>query len=83
MPELKRVEIPENAKASLRVLLTQKQQAEQLIGIYVRALRDSLNIEGEGWTLELENMVFIQQAPSNGEGDADVVGAIASNPARE
>lgn len=78
MSELKRVEIPDSAKESLKVLLAQKQQTDQLIQTYIRALQDALGIQGTGWTLELGAMAFIQQSP-NGKVEADVVGAIAGN----
>ena len=79
MWEKTQVEIPESAKASLRILLAQRQQAETLIGTYIQALRDSLNVEGDGWTIELNNMIFIKQTSPNGKVTADVVGAIASD----
>ena len=84
MWERKQVEIPESAKASLRMLLGQKQQAEVLINTYVRALRDTLNIEGEGWTIDMNEMVFLRSDQStNGKVEKeDVVGAIASDNTR-
>ena len=78
MSEAKRVEIPESAKESLRMLMAQKQQQDQLIQTYIRALQDTLEIKGQGWTLELTEMAFIQQSP-NGKAGADVVGAIAGD----
>lgn len=78
MQELQRVEIPDNAKQSLRLLLAQKQQTDQLINTYVQALRDGLDIQGDGWAIELKDMAFVQQSP-NGKVDADGLGAIASN----
>ena len=78
MSELQRVEIPDSAKQSLRLLLAQKQQTEQLINTYIQALRDSLDIQGDGWAIQLVDMVFVQQSP-NGKVDTDVLGAIAGN----
>ena len=78
MADITRVEIPDSAKESLKVLLAQKQQTDQLIQTYIRALQDTLDIQGTGWTLELAEMVFIKQSP-NGKVEADVVGAIAGN----
>ena len=78
MSDSKRVEIPDSAKESLKVLLAQRQQTDQLIQTYIRALQDTLGIQGTGWTLELAEMAFIKQSP-NGKVEADVVGAIAGN----
>ena len=78
MADITRVEIPDSAKESLKVLLAQKQQTDQLIQTYIRALQDTLDIQGTGWTLELAEMAFIKQSP-NGKVEADVVGAIAGN----
>jgi len=78
MSELQRVEIPDSAKQSLRLLLAQKQQTEQLINTYIQALRDSLDIQGDGWAIQLVDMVFVQQSP-NGKVDSDVLGAITGN----
>jgi len=82
MADITRVEIPDSAKESLKVLLAQKQQTDQLIQTYIRALQDTLDIKGTGWTLELGAMAFIKQSP-NGKVEADVVGAIAGNTQRE
>tara|TARA_Y100000310_G_scaffold285500_1_gene308996 strand:+ start:251 stop:508 length:258 start_codon:yes stop_codon:yes gene_type:complete len=73
MSELNRFEIPESAKQSLRALLAQRQQVEQLINTYVRALKDGFNIEGDGWVLELQDMVFVQQSPNGKAERSDVV----------
>ena len=78
MSDSKRVEIPQSAKDSLQILIGQKQHADQLIQTYIRALQDTLGIQGTGWTLELAEMAFIKQSP-NGKVEADVVGAIAGN----
>jgi hypothetical protein len=78
MSQPERIEIPESAKESIRALLAQKQQTEQMIQVYIRALQDALNIKGQGWTLELGEMAFIQNSP-NGKVEADVVGAVAGN----
>ena len=79
---LSRIELPERAKESLKMLLTQKQQAEQMVLTYIRVLQDVLDIKGEGWTLELKEMAFVQKSP-NGKVEADVVGAIAGDSATE
>ena len=78
MSDSKRVEIPQSAKDSLQILIGQKQHADQLIQTYIRALQDTLDIQGTGWTLELAEMAFIKQSPI-GKVVADVVGAIAGN----
>jgi len=74
MSELSRFEIPESARQSLRALLAQRQQIEQLINTYIRALRDSFNIEGDDWLLEINDMAFVQQSP-NGKVQKEVVGS--------
>ena len=73
-----RVEIPEGARESLRMLFAQKQQIESNIQLYVRALQDTLDVKGEGWSLDIVEMEFSKQSP-NGKVDADVVGTVASN----
>ena len=40
MSEPNRIEIPEGARESLRVLMQQKQQQDQLIQTYIRALQE-------------------------------------------
>ena len=58
----KKVEIPESAQGSLRVLLAQQKQLQNDIQIYIRALQDTLGIEGDGWSLDLQGMAFTQQS---------------------
>ena len=82
MADTNRIDIPEGAKESLKALFAQRQQAEQMIQTYIRALQDTLDIKGTGWTLELAEMAFVQQSP-NGKVEADVVGAIAGDSATE
>jgi acetone carboxylase gamma subunit len=72
------VEIPDDAKESLRMLFSQRQQAEQMIQTYIRALQDSLNVKGDGWTLNIADMVFVKESP-NGKVEADVVGAVTGD----
>jgi len=76
--EEKKIEIPESAKESLRLLLSQQRQLQNDIKLYIRALQDTLGIKGDGWSLELQDMIFTQQSP-NGKAKADVVGAVADN----
>jgi len=73
-----RVDIADGAKASLRGLFAQRQQVEQMIQAYVKALQDTLDIQGEGWSLNIAEMAFIRESP-NGKVEADVVGAIAGD----
>ena len=73
-----KVEIPASAKESLKMLFAQRQQIESNIQLYVRALQDTLDIKGEGWSLDIAEMVFNKQSP-NGKVQADVVGTVASN----
>ena len=83
MSDSKRVEIADDAKASLRGLFAQRQQVEQMIQAYVKALQDTLDIHGEGWSLNIAEMAFIQQSP-NGKVEAkDVVGATTGNTSGE
>ena len=77
-----RVDIADNAKESLRGLFAQRQQAEQMIQAYVKALQDTLDIQGEGWSLNIAEMAFIRESP-NGKVEADVVGAATGNTSRE
>ena len=42
-------------------MLVQLRQMEAQVNMYVRGLKDSLNLEGEGWILNLESMTFVQQ----------------------
>lgn len=72
------VEIPVASKASLRNLLTQRKQADVNIQLYIRALQDTLDISGEGWSLDLAEMVFNKQSP-NGKVEADVVGTVTGD----
>ena len=76
------IEIPAASQESLRALLVQRRQAENSIQLYIRALQDTLGISGEGWSLDLAEMVFNKQSP-NGKVEADVVGAVAGNSTNE
>ena len=76
------VEIPEASQESLRALLMQRKQIENSIQLYIRALQDTLGISGNGWSLDLAEMVFNKQSP-NGKVEADVVGAVAGNSTNE
>jgi len=42
-------------------MLVQLRQMEAQINMYVRGLRDSLSLEGDDWTLNLEDMTFVKQ----------------------
>jgi len=77
-----RVDIADGAKASLRGLFAQRQQVEQMIQAYVKALQDTLDIQGEGWSLNIAEMAFIRESP-NGKVEADVVGAATGNTSGE
>ena len=74
----KKVEIPESAQGSLRSLLAQRRQLDNDIQIYIRALQDTLDIEGDGWSLDLQAMTFTKQSP-NGKVKEDVVGTTTGN----
>tara|TARA_R100000306_G_C4270064_1_gene89684 strand:+ start:219 stop:455 length:237 start_codon:yes stop_codon:yes gene_type:complete len=58
---LKDVAIHPTAQETLRSMLVQLRQMEGQINMYVRGLKDSLNLEGEGWILNLESMAFVKQ----------------------
>jgi len=58
---VKEVSIPTTAQESLRSMLVQLRQMEGQVNMYVRGLRDSLGLEGDDWTLNLESMTFEQQ----------------------
>jgi len=58
---VKEVSIPTTAQESLRSMLVQLRQMEAQVNMYVRGLRDSLGLEGDDWTLNLESMTFEQQ----------------------
>ena len=42
-------------------MLAQLRQVEAQVNMYVRGLRDSLGLEGDDWTLNLEDMCFTRQ----------------------
>jgi outer membrane receptor for monomeric catechols len=58
---LKAASIPTTAQESLRSMLVQLRQMEAQVNAYVRGLRDSLSLEGDDWTLNLESMTFVKQ----------------------
>ena len=58
---VKEASIPTTAQESLRSMLVQLRQMEAQVNMYVRGLRDSLGLEGDDWTLNLESMTFEQQ----------------------
>lgn len=72
--------IPSMAQVSLRSMLLQLRQMEAQINVYVRSLRDTLGLDDEDWTLNLETMTFVRQ-PS--EENTNGVGAATSNSARK
>ena len=70
---VKEASIPTTAQESLRSMLVQLRQMEAQVNAYVRGLRDSLGLEGDDWTLNLESMTFVkqpQQEQVNGVGAA-------------
>ena len=58
-------------------MLVQLRQMEAQVNAYMRGLRDSLSLEGDDWTLNLESMTFVKQLR---EENTNGVGAAASNP---
>jgi hypothetical protein len=73
---LQEVSIPTTAQESLRSMLVQLRQMEAQVNMYVRGLKDSLNLEGDGWVLNLESMTFVQQPRQE---QVNGVGATASD----
>ena len=74
---VKEVSIPTTAQESLRSMLVQLRQMEAQVNAYVRGLRDSLGLEGDDWTLNLESMTFEKQPKQE---QVNGVGAASSNP---
>ena len=73
-------QISEAAQETLRRLLEQKIQLENQIQSYIQGIKDSMNLKGDNWVVNLQDMVFTQQSV-NGD-KPDVVGATASNTQR-
>lgn len=74
---VKEVSIPSVAHESLRSMLAQLRQMEAQVNMYVRGLRDSLGLEGDDWTLNLESMTFVRQPKQE---QVNGVGATTGNP---
>jgi len=74
---LKAASIPTTAQESLRSMMVQLRQMEGQVNMYVRGLRDSLSLEGDDWTLNLESMSFVKQSQQE---NVNGVGAASSNP---
>ena len=77
---LKAASIPDTAQASLRAMMVQLRQMEGQVNAYVRGLRDSLSLEGDDWTLNLESMTFIKQPR---EENVNGVGAASGDTQRK
>jgi outer membrane receptor for monomeric catechols len=73
---VKEVSMPTVAQESLRSMLVQLRQQEAQVNAYVRGLRDSLGLEGDDWTLNLESMTFVKQPR---EEQVNGVGAASGN----
>ena len=73
--------ISETAQGTLKRLLEQKIQLENQIQSYIQGIKDSMNLKGENWVVNLQDMVFTQQSV-NGD-KPDVVGAAAGGSSRE
>jgi outer membrane receptor for monomeric catechols len=58
-------------------MLVQLRQMEAQVNMYVRGLRDSLSLEGDDWTLNLEDMIFVKQPKQE---HVNGVGAITGDP---
>ena len=77
---VKEVSIPTTAQESLRSMLVQLRQMEAQVNMYVRGLRDSLDLEGEDWSLNMESMSFVKQPR---EESINGVGATTGDSQRE
>ena len=64
MSDVDTVPMPEKAKESLRLMITQRQQIEQQIQSYLKGIYDSLGLEGEDWTVEMPAMDFVRKPQS-------------------
>ena len=59
-------------------------QLENQIQSYIQGMKDSMNLEGDGWVINLEEMVFHQEFQQSVNGDKpDVVGTTAGHTTRE
>ena len=79
MSDVDTVPMPEKAKESLRLMITQRQQIEQQIQSYLKGIYDSLGLEGEDWTVEMPAMDFVRKAQaSNGYVGEDAVEVVTA-----
>ena len=74
MSDVDTVPMPEKAKESLRLMITQRQQIEQQIQSYLKGIYDSLGLEGEDWTVEMPAMDFVRKAQSPTQSPNGYVG---------
>ena len=74
-------QISEAAQETLRRLLEQKIQLENQIQSYIQGIKDSMNLKGDNWVVNLQDMVFTQQSV-NGD-KPDVVGTATGHTTRE
>jgi hypothetical protein len=59
---LQEVAIHPIAQESLRSMMVQLYQLEAQVNAYVRGLKDSLNLEGDNWDLNLDTMSFVKKS---------------------
>ena len=77
-------QISKVGQETLKRLLGQKMQLENQIQSYIQGMKDSMNLEGDGWVINLEEMVFHQEFQQSVNGDKpDVVGTTAGHTTRE
>ena len=76
MVDLQQISIPITAQDSLKAMLAQKSQIDAQFNMYIRGLRDSLGVDGEGWTIDVEAMAFVRKLSQDGSNG---VGTIAGN----
>lgn len=69
--------ISESAQETLKRLLEQKIQLDNQIQSYIQGIKDSMNLKGDNWVVNLQDMVFTQQSV-NGD-KPNVVGATAGH----
>ena len=73
--------LSETAQARIRSLLSQRVSLNQQIEAYIRGLKDSMELEGEDWEIDLSIMAFVPKSPNGRVKDA--VGAVAGDSSGE
>jgi hypothetical protein len=74
-------QLSEAAQARIKNLLSQRHSLNQQIEAYIRGLKDSMELEGEDWEIDLSIMAFVPKSPNGRVKDA--VGAVTGDTPRE